>query len=329
MQPSCAAYFDIPNLMTLEFSVQQIDTLILPEHSGSMLRGAFGNALRLLTCVTDLSDCALCPLKAHCKFPRIFETRALTASQTVNPYIIHPPATKTLCADDIWHFSMSVMGAAIEDCALIVQAWRTALQQGLGSRAPYQKARLLQVSCDDELIYDAKQSSQLLSTPNPATRLYRHSLLMNDAPLSQLRLEFLTPFRHQQDGKIAARADMLDSVTFLASLYNRIRLCQRHHSKDLPWNIGYQDYHEFKAAIASLDIQSEVAPNKVTRRSNRQARKMQLFGLQGQIDLIDNKATGNLVKLLPALQLGEILHTGKNTTMGLGQYQLKKVTVIK
>lgn len=333
MQRRDGAFVDIANLITLEITVQQIDPLTLPEHSGSMLRGAFGTALRLLTCVTDLSECKLCPLKAHCRFPHIFERPALSTAQVqaVNPYIIHPPIiAKRLAADDIWHFSMSVMGSAIEDCALIVQAWRTALQQGLGARAPYQKARLLQVRCDGVPLYDMRQSSHLLSTPKPSTQLYQNQLLAHEnAPLTQLSLQFVTPFRHQQHGKIAAKTQMLDSVTFLASLYNRIQLCQRHHSPDTPWDIGYQDYHAFKADINRLDMVVNLESHHVARRSNRQARKMQLFGLQGQIDLIDHEKTGNLIKLLPALQLGEILHIGKNTTMGLGQYQLKKVAVIK
>lgn len=90
---SSTAGLYISNLTTLYFTVRQDDTLKMPEHSGSMLRGAFGVALRSLTCITDLPECKDCPLKQHCNFPRLFEVPALQLSgvQAVNPYVIHVP----------------------------------------------------------------------------------------------------------------------------------------------------------------------------------------------------------------------------------------------
>ena len=120
---------------------------------------------------------------------------------------------------------------------------------------------------------------------------------------------------------IATHPDNLDSATFIASLYNRIRLCQDNHSPDELWDIGYDSYHRFKEDIETLSIAVDIVVNHVPRRSNRQQRKMQLYGLQGNLHLTGDHQT--LSRLLPALQLGERLHIGKNTTMGLGQYRLK------
>ena len=53
------------------------------------------------------------------------------------------------------------------------------------------------------------------------------------------------------------------------------------------------------------------------RYSNRQQRLMNLEGLIGRITL-----TGDLSLFSELLSLGELVHIGKNATMGLGQYKI-------
>ena len=392
---SSTAGLNTSNLTTLYFTVRQDDTLKMPEHSGSMLRGAFGVALRSLTCVTDLPECKACPLKQHCKFPRLFEVPALQLSgvQAVNPYVIHVPInyqaphpsiekpsydhsysvtdktskalpskaahSKTVTINeenakdispainhkatinhqiamtyktgDVWQFGMTVMGAAVAETTLIVQAWKMALATGLGARAPYSRATLLQARCDGKALYSQAQpipTQKRAPIEGVALHPYRlfdsnslDSQIASEDDTIQLTMHFLTPFRYQQDNRIVSHPENLDSATFIASLYNRIRLCQANHSPDESWDIGYDSYYQFKEDIETLSIAVDIAPNHVSRRSNRQQRKMQLYGLQGDIHLTGDRQT--LTRLLPALQLGEQLHIGKNTTMGLGQYQLK------
>ena len=371
------------NLMTLQFTVYQEQLLKMPEHAGSMLRGAFGVALRSLTCVTGLDQCRLCPLKVHCKFPLIFESHALSSNhvkvvQAVNPYIIHTPASfeqmtngearlyrhpPIYQAGDTWRFSMTLMGQAIKEYMLIIKAWQHALQTGLGSHTPYSKATLIEVTeldnitsidslnpavakslptessalaqslTEDELLYSLACTllaqdddkavithSPSLSEPSNISNTASNNSLVSNTQQRQLTLRFLTPFRYQQNNQIIYRPERLDSVALVASLYNRIQLCQLNHAADTPWQLGYDNYHDFRADIASLEVQADVYANHVPRRSNRQQRKIELYGLQGDIHL--SGAPPTLLRLLPALILGQRLHIGKNTTMGLGQYQL-------
>lgn len=328
----------------------------MPEHTGSMLRGAFGVALRSLTCITGLPNCKDCPLKQHCKFPHIFENPALqpTSVQAVNPYIIHVPINSQVQSinrvnsdyktpkftqpsiiykdGDIWQFGMTLMGAAIDEYDLVIKAWQLALRTGLGAYAPYKRATLLKVTTHNDVLYQPSKVSiteplETYSLPKvasltesiPFTSARWQQLSASDQPV-QLTLKFLTPFRHQQNNRIISQPDKLDSTIFIASLYNRIRLCQDNHSPTEIWDIGYDSYHDFKDDLASLDITINVVANHVARRSSRQQRKMALYGLQGDIYLLGDPKT--ITRLLPALLLGERLHLGKNTTMGLGQYQL-------
>ena len=323
----------LATLMTLNFAVRQEEQLKMPEHSGSMLRGAFGVALRSLTCITDLPECRLCPLKQHCKFPHIFEAPALAAPnvQVVNPYVIHVPVpsqqSNTYKKGDIWHFSMTIMGAAISEIDIIIKAWQLALRTGLGTQLPYRRATLIMATCNEETLYSLSSSSpiskievqaQSINTTSSFTTIETERVTF-ESPV-QLTLQFVTPFRYQQNNRIISHPNNLDSITFIASLYNRIRLCQNNLCSNQNWNIGYECYHEFKNDIASLTIETDISENHVSRRSNRQQRKMQLYGLKGNIHLKGDAQT--IARLLPALRLGEKLHIGKNTTMGLGQYKL-------
>ena len=60
-------------VMRLRFLVVAQDPLRLPFFAGSMLRGAYGHALRRLVCLTRAPACENCSLRATCPFPRLFE----------------------------------------------------------------------------------------------------------------------------------------------------------------------------------------------------------------------------------------------------------------
>jgi len=69
----------------------------LPDYAGSMLRGAFGHALRNIGCITREQDCTTCPLRRDCPYTLLFEPvppehHALQDfSRIPVPYIIEPP----------------------------------------------------------------------------------------------------------------------------------------------------------------------------------------------------------------------------------------------
>ena len=71
---------------------------------------------------------------------------------------------------------------------------------------------------------------------------------------------------------------------------------------------------------------ADVRPANISRRSSRQQRKIHLHAMDGCIHLSDPNRSGALERLLPALRLGELLHIGKSTTLGLGQYKIMAYT---
>lgn len=125
----------------------------------------------------------------------------------------------------------------------------------------------------------------------------------------------------QQEGKIAFHKNQLVPKNLLINLYNRIQQCNQQHDLGKKWQTSYGSFSEFLADIEQLTMRVEVEPEKVIRRSSRQNQKIQLFGLSGDIQLIASSEI--LERLLPLLWIGQYLHVGKSTTLGLGRYQLQ------
>ena len=114
--------------------------LMLPEYSGSLLRGQFGDALRRTACMTGAKTCPGCPLLRTCPYPAIFEApapdlqQAKKFSQVPNPYVIEPPAfgTRRVAAGDVLQFGIVLVGRALDQLPLIVFAMERAFGRGIG-----------------------------------------------------------------------------------------------------------------------------------------------------------------------------------------------------
>jgi len=122
-----------------EFEVRQ--PIRLPDYAGSMLRGAFGHALRQLACMTRQKDCAACPLIASCPYPAVFAPPPPTShrlqqfSQLPVPYVIEPPAwgSRVLAEGETLIFHQVLIGKALQELPLIILAWRRAFARGVGA----------------------------------------------------------------------------------------------------------------------------------------------------------------------------------------------------
>ena len=59
-------------LARYRFEWRATRSMRLPDYAGSMLRGAFGHALRKLACMTKQKECDGCSLIASCPYPAVF-----------------------------------------------------------------------------------------------------------------------------------------------------------------------------------------------------------------------------------------------------------------
>lgn len=297
-------------------------------YSGSMLRGAFGHALRQLSCMTKMADCKTCPLYRTCPYPAIFETpppehHSLQAfTEIPPPYIIEPPplGSKDYQPGDTLSFSMVLIGTAIPQLPLIIYAWQRALARGLGKFQS--RASLLDVSlvlhqphsqteaCKRAVIYTALEGASVI---NHEHLLNKDSFDYSAAAAQSVTLSVKTPLRILKKGRTLSH-DMTGR-DFIMSLVRRYYLLEEFHTAH------YQapDFSELAELAQAITAETRFRWCDWVRYSNRQQQKMVLGGVLGDI-----KLTGRLQPFLPIIQLGQWLHAGNKTTFGMGLYAIEK-----
>lgn len=288
----------------------------LPDYAGSMLRGAFGHALRQLACMTRQKECTGCPLAQTCPYPAIFAPAppAPHALQNFNripvPQVIEPPAwgARVLTADETLIFHQVLVGRARQELPLIVLAWRRALARGIGpGDGTGELLRVVHCGEDDETEIHRPEVGTI------ADHVQEIALRApSDARLAEATLHVLTPLRLQHNGQALPPAK-LQPRTLLLALARRANLLAEFHA-DGPL---IDDFAALSDAAARVGDERNVRWRDWKRYSSRQRHEMCLGGVVGTWRL-----QGPLAPFAALLRLGQWLHVGKETTFGLGQYTL-------
>lgn len=281
------------NLLTLPIErwtlrVQLSRPLHLP-HLGSMLRGAFGHALKALAC-----QCAA-SLHHSCAYQQIFEPVAPAGwPQRFNncppAYVLTPPAAKAGFLHE-FSFDFTLLGPSLEHRGLIWQAWQAAASRGFGPQQT--TARLL------------PGHEHNLSAPLAGTR--------------QLCLQLLSPLliKRKTPGQMHSQAlgpDNLGLHDLLVALYRRLDIS--HHLYGVPASLPV--LADWLRQAESIEMRTQLCETHYARHSNRQQQSMPLYGLTGTLQLQGAMSQD----LLAALSLGQWLHIGGKTALGLGGYRL-------
>lgn len=279
-----------------------------------MLRGAFGHALRHLSCMTKMPDCKSCMLYRSCPYPLVFEhppqaSKFQKFGNIPNPYIIEPPplGNKIYQVGEVLSFNMVLMGQAMAQLPLIIFAWQRALQQGLGKERS--RAKLLTV-----IIEPDQPQAQIIYDTALDTSVQAYSPLVPPllAKTAAITLEFVTPLRIQKQGTILNH--QMTARDVLGALLRRYFLLWEFHGKDyhapdFAWLIEQAQQVVCEVDFEWCDWQ---------RYSTRQHQAMNLGGVLGKVRL-----RGDLSAFWAMLQAGQWLHIGKETTFGMGQYQIE------
>ncbi len=291
----------------------------LPAYAGSMLRGAFGHALRRVSCMTRQKDCTGCPLLHTCPYPAIFapppvEHTLQRFTQPPAPYLIEPPpwGERSLAPGDTFSFNLVLSGRALQELPLITLALRQALQRGIGPGDGQAELTELNQQTGQN---DHPENEQLIHTPATGSfNPHSHSLLPPEPLVSdEITLHFLTPLRLQENGH-ALPPNRLTPRALLMALIRRSSLMAEFHGNRAPdW-----DYKQLSQQAVTVNDEKDLKWQDWTRRSSRQQQTMKLGGVIGRWTL-----RGKLAPFLPALHLGQWLHVGKETVFGMGRYHLE------
>lgn len=294
------------------FTFEITRPLATNDYAGSMLRGAFGAALRNLACMTREKHCRACMLLHTCPYPRIFESPAETLSiplpNAPNPYVIEPPPWGPLAyaAGTQFCFHTVLIGRAISDLPFVIHAWQRAFRHDIGRGDG--GGELLAVE------HITTGGSETIYTPaDGSIRSHASEITIDATPASSYTLSFSTPLRLQQDSHPLG-PEHITARPLLMAIVRRARAMAEAHASPLP---AIDPKH--LAAIADrIELRKNLHWRDWTRYSHRQKQKMALGGVTGDIEL-----AGELADFHPYLHLGQWLHAGKNATFGLGQYTLR------
>jgi hypothetical protein len=323
--------YSLPPLpcLRLRFSLVAQQEAFLPSFKGSLLRGAFGHALRRTVCVMGPQQpCPTCMLRKQCAYPRIFETiiepedkvpRFLRGLPTgPQPYVFEPFDEQRLYrAGETLQFDFILLGQAIELHPFAIFAVSQMAEQGLGfKRLPFrlesctwQASEKLQMASAQEndhgwrLLYDGA-TKRLLETPTP--KLVGATTV---EPSTRLTVNFLTSTRLKFNNTLTT------DFTFRMLVFKMIRrVLELAHFHAPGVKIDWEFHPLLVAADAVQIVHRDLRWVDWERRSNRQKTEMLMGGFVGEMVL-----EGDLAPFLNLLRICEIVHVGKGCVFGNGK----------
>ncbi len=292
--------------VTIAFKIKEPEKF--PKYPFSPFRGVFGAALKRFSCVAKrYNTCIECPLNQYCAYGYLFETPRPKDAKRLRlyPYVPHPfvfalsPLEK---ASSELKVKLTLIGKAIQYFPHVILALETAGKMGIGkNRVPFCILWIKDLSTEEKLY-----QSGLLKPP----KLYElHSTELK----SPLTLKFITPVRLRYEGKIVGPQRFAFHI-LIRNLLRRISALFYFHA-------GQELKLDFKNIIAKAE-EVEVVDNqlKLLKFKRYSARTKQTIEMGGLIGTVSFK--GELNQFSELLRLGECLQVGKNTSFGLGVYQI-------
>ena len=257
-----------------------------PFFIGSQVRGAFGRALKSVSCINSSYKCDGCFAKDSCLYYDFFEKK--------NTY--HGYRLDFEIGAEIYDFGIVLLGSASKQLPYIASAAYMMLKKyGLGKdRIKYEQFDMFVngVAClkDDNI-----------SLPKDYVREFNF-----DGGDGDVQVEFVTPFRIKKNN-IFLRNDNICLRDILNSIYQRRLGVFGLDHEALPF--------EIKGEIVKKDLRYV----ELARRNNKQNATMNLGGLVGSLDI-----KGANKECIGLLKLGEIIGAGKQTVFGLGKIGIKE-----
>lgn len=294
------------SIRRLATTIEATQTVAWPHFAGSTLRGAFGRALRQAACVTGRQQCDGCPLRGSCAYGVVFDPAP--AAQALHPsfrdglprYLVQPPALGAcqLNPGQTQSFTLLLLPGAQAHQQLIEHTLRAATEQQLMHAGQF---KLQHIHTDDSPLQGQH--------PEPAPDQSTTTKLLHTT------LRWATPLRLQHQGKPVFKPQELDAPALVRALLRRqLQWCQLSAQNPPDAQTALQ-----AASACQLDTRN-LQWHDIQRHSSSQSQKLPLGGLVGSATL--QGPAHAMHTLQPLLKLGEQLHIGKETVMGLGRYQL-------
>ena len=282
-------------------------------YRGSAWRGALGHALRQTACVTRERKCSRCLVHRSCVYPYVFETPApddssllLKGREAPHPFALELELRPRAGRREEW-LGLTLFGAGVRQLPYLVHALSMAGEKGLGA----QRLRLQLEEVQQE------------NTPSQSgwTTIYVRGgeLTVGEAcgvdgggPPESVRITFLTPLRLRREHDHITPGEF-SFQDLILNLTRRAALVAAYHGEAS----GPDNHRELIERAKDVPIlNSDLRWFDWKRKSSRQQREIAMGGIVGWLEY----EAGKWPEFWPWVRLGEYLHVGKGTSMGLGWY---------
>ncbi len=291
----------------------------LPPYPGSMVRGLLGHGLKRAVCVMRRDACDGCVLESQCIYARFFEAPARDPlarkrfAHVPPPYVLEfpKPSPRALPERGVFTFHLHFLAPPRAFLPYLVVAMEKAGELGMGRpRTPFRLATVDQEVALGSGRWQAVYRPGQPLDPGPVTALGHAP----NRPPRRLAVHLETPLRLKRRGQLV-RPESFTLGGFLGAVRSRL--------DDLAWLYGGAPAVSRPRSVVPVD-EAHLRGARLRwldwgRYSSRQRQEMKLGGLVGRLE-VDGEALG---EHWPALWLGQWLHAGKQTSMGLGQYRLE------
>ena len=308
------------NVLRVECSATT--ALVLPEFTGSALRGALLGAIRHLFCPAPANtDCAPCPLAGVCPVNRLIATTdadAVRGEEAPRPYVLRPveAAGRSLAAGEPFTFGMTLIGDAANAFPYVLQALFGMGEAGFGrkDRAPgrFQVERVVALNpciAAEQTVYQRGRSAVFA----PALPINQASIsaAVSLWPADNLTLELRSPLRLVAGGALVRQVSM---EVLMRRLLRRLTDLSTHFSPE-PLQAGFAALLKTAAAVELVDDTTEWLD--LESYSGRSGRRTPIGGLTGRL-----RYRGDLRPLLPYLGWLPVVGLGKDVTKGNGWIEI-------
>lgn len=300
----------------LKFTISFRHDSILPKDKVSALRGGLGKMLLSTNCIRD-RQCSECDFENECVVQRIIYSKFAIKPEFVTTeagvgYILEccDIREKVKCGDKL-DFYLILFGKTIVYFYQIYQAF-VMLGEKTGIGKYHSKFTVERIKNFEGVTL---QRNNYIDMKNYVIhRLYDYILFrklqIGDVSTdTKIRMTFDTPATLKSQGAFIQKFEM---EPILNAIIRRLYMLNCFEGIKI-----YIDNYEVSNFIPEIMFQ-EYKLESLKRYSNRKEEKMVFKGLKGYLVL-----RGVSEEVLTLLLIGELIHIGKNTTFGFGQYHLK------
>ncbi len=289
-----------------------LNRAVLPKWKGNIIRGALGNALKKISCLTGRNNCYACNLYINCAYGYLYraKTKGLVLSKIkhfTKPYVIKPPleGKEFFEKGDTIKFSIVLFGDAIRFENDLLRALNAMCSNGLGMKNNRAKLRIKRIFVENPfrneraIIYENQElyESKLC--------IYERDLKVKMPELFEIK--FLTPFRLLKQNSLIAEPSFGDLFKFMLRKYS---------------SIFYQYLHK----LPNIDLDKLLKKAEKIETFSANLKKFQ-FVYKNETEIFisgEMKFLGKLnVDAKKVLSFCQLSHVGKRASYGHGWYIIK------